>query len=55
MARSNIWQGKTEQLSDELHKSDVLLTASTLLVVKAEKIYRNTINMHQTMETELTH
>ena len=30
-------------LRGELHKSEVLLIASTLLVVKAENIYRNTI------------
>ena len=40
----------TEQLRGELHKSEVFLIASTLLVVKAENIYRNTIKMHKTME-----
>ena len=33
----------TEQLRGELHKSEVLLIASTLRVVKAKKIYRSTI------------
>ena len=33
----------TEQLRGELHKSEVLLIASTLLAVKVENIYRNTI------------
>ena len=32
----------TEQLNHELHKSEVLLITSTLLVVKDEDIYRNT-------------
>ena len=32
-----------EQLRGELHKSEVLLITRTLLVVKAENIYRNTI------------
>ena len=46
----------TEQLRGELHKSEVLLiVASTLLVVKVENIYRNTIKIHKTMETELSH
>ena len=42
----------TKQLRGELHKSEVLLIASTLPVGKAENIYRNTIKMHKTMETE---
>ena len=46
---------KTEKLRGELHKSEVFLIASPLLVVKAENIYRNTIKMHKTMETELSH
>ena len=45
----------TEQLGGELHKSEVLLIASTLLVVKAENIYRKTIKMHKTMRAELSH
>ena len=45
----------TEQLRGELHKTEVLLIASTLLVLKAENIYRNTIRMRKTMETELSH
>ena len=44
----------TEQLRGELHKSEVLLIASTLLVVQAENVYRNTIKMHKMMETELS-
>ena len=44
----------TERLSDELHKSEVLLIASILLVVKAANIYRNTSKMHITIETELS-
>ena len=43
----------TEQLSDELLKSEVLLIASTLLVVKTENVYGNTREMQITMETEL--
>ena len=39
----------------ELHKSEVFLIASTLLVVKTKNIYRNAIKMHKTMETELSH
>ena len=45
----------TEQLRGELYKSEVLLIASTLIVMKAENIYRNTIKMHKTMETKLSH
>ena len=33
---------------------EVLLIASTLLVVKTENIYRNTSKMHIMMETELS-
>ena len=44
----------TEQLINELHKSGVLLIASTLLVVKAETIYWNTIKMHKTMSSLVT-
>ena len=36
----------TEQLSSELRKSESVVIASTLLVVKAKKIYRNTSKMH---------
>ena len=39
----------TEQLRGEPHKSEVLLIANTLLVVKAKNIYRNIIKMHKTM------
>ena len=42
----------TEQLSGELHMGDVLLIASTRLVMKTENIYQNTRKMHITMETE---
>ena len=45
----------TEQLRGELHRTEIILIASTLLVVKAENIYRNTIKMHKTMKTELSH
>ena len=45
----------TEQLRGELHKSEILLIASTLPLVKAENIYRNTIKMYKTMETKLSH
>ena len=45
----------TEQLKGEIHKSKVLLTATTLLVVKAENIYQNTMKMPKSMETELSH
>ena len=45
----------TEQLRGELHNSGLLLIASTLLVVKAENICWNTIKMHKTMKTELSH
>ena len=41
-------------LSGELHKSESLLIASTLLVVKAENIYRNTSKMDITMKAELS-
>ena len=41
----------TKQLRGEVHKSEVLLIASTLLVVKVENIYQNTTKMHKTMET----
>ena len=37
----------TEQRKGEPHKSEVLLIASTLIVVKAENISRNTIKMHK--------
>ena len=45
----------TKQLIGEFHKSEVLLIASTLLVVKAKNIYWNTIKMHKMMKTELSH
>ena len=41
------------ELSRELHISEDLLIASTLLLVKAENIYRNTGKMHITIEREL--
>ena len=44
----------SEQISGELHKGKVYLTASTLLVVKAENIYQNTRKMHITIETEIS-
>ena len=43
----------TEHLSGELQKSEVLLIARTLLMVKAKNLYRNTSKMLKTMETEL--
>ena len=43
-----------KQLSSELRKSEVLLIASTLVMVKAENIYRNIRKMHIMMETELS-
>ena len=49
------YQRATVQLRSSLHKSEVLLIVSILLVVKAENIYRNTNKMHKTMETELSH
>ena len=42
-------------VNGELHKSEVLLIASTLFVVKTENIYRHTSKMQITMETELSH
>ena len=41
------------ELSRELHISEDLLIASTLLLVKAENIYRNTGKIHITIEREL--
>ena len=41
-----------KQLSGELHKSEVLLIASTLLMVKTKNIYWNTSKMHIMIETE---
>ena len=41
-----------EQMTGELYKSEVLLVASTLLIVKTENIYWNTIKMHKTMEND---
>ena len=41
-------------MTDKLHKSEVLLIASTLIVMKAENTYRNTNEMHKTMERELS-
>ena len=40
-------------MSGELHKIEVLLIASALLVVKTENIYWNPSKMHKTMEAEL--
>ena len=45
---------QAEQLRAELHKSEVLLIASTLFVVKAENVCQNTIKMHKMMKTELS-
>ena len=39
----------------KLHKSEVLLIAKKLIVVKAKNLYWYTIKMHKTMETELSH
>ena len=44
----------TENLREKVHKSEVLLIARILLVVKAENIYKNTTKMNKTMETELS-
>ena len=44
-----------EHLSGEFHKSEVLLTDTTLLVVKAESIYRNTTKMYKPIKTEFSH
>ena len=41
------------ELSRELHISEDLLIASTLLLVKAENIYRNTGKIHITIKREL--
>ena len=43
----------TEQVNGELHKTQVFLITSTLLVVKNQNIYRNTRKMHITMKTDL--
>ena len=43
----------TEHLTGDLHKSEVLLIASTLLVVKAENIYQNIKKTEIKMETEV--
>ena len=40
-----------EHLKGEPHKREVFLIASSLIVVKAENIYRNTTKMNKTMET----
>ena len=53
--RVSSFKDSIEQLRDELHKSKVLLIASTLLVVKAENIYQNTIKIHKMLVTELNH
>ena len=41
-------------ISGELYKNDVLLIASTLLVVKTENIYQKKSKIHITMESELS-
>ena len=46
--------GATEYVKSELHKSEVLLIISTVLVVKTENINRNSNKMHKTIETNLT-
>ena len=40
----------TKQLRGEVHKSEVLLIGSTLLLVKVENIYMNTIKMQKTKQ-----
>ena len=40
-----------QQLSDELNKTDVLLIATTMLVVKTENIYQDTSKAHIAMKT----
>ena len=45
----------TEQPRGELHKSEILVIASTLLVGKTKNIYQSTIKMHKLMEIELSH
>ena len=45
----------TEHQRVELHNSEVHLIADTLLVVKAENIYRNTTKMPKLIESELSH
>ena len=45
----------TEHLRGDLHKNEVVIITSTLLVVKAKNIYPNSIKMHKTMETEFSH
>ena len=44
-----------EQVRGKVHKSEVLLIASIVLVVKAKNICWNTIETRKTMETELSH
>ena len=46
-------RGANEQLSGELYIREIILIASTRLVVKTENIYWNTRKMQITMETEL--
>ena len=40
----------TKKLRGKLHKSEGLVTARTLLVMKAENIYWNTVKMHKMKE-----
>ena len=49
--RVSSFKDSLEILSRELHKSEVVLIARALLVVKAENIYWKTINIHKTIET----
>ena len=42
----------TAHLRSELDKSKTLLTANTLLAIKAENIYGNTTRMDKTIETQ---
>ena len=45
----------TEHLTGKLHKSEVVLITSTLLVEKSETIYQNTAKMYKTMKAEVSH
>ena len=44
-----------EHLRVKLYRSELLLIASTLLVVKAENIYWNINEIHKAINTELSH
>ena len=45
----------TEHLRYELHKNEVLLIASLLLVMKSEITYRNITKTHLSMKTQLSY